>query len=243
MAVDTLARPGRGGRPAWWWSATSPALESRLHRLGLAVEVVAERGAAGMNAALSHGAERAARGRLHARCWPVSATCPRCARARSPRCSTPGPAVTPAPSWPTPPGSAPRCWSRHGVALDPRFQGRSAAAHRSSGAVALDAGRRVARWPTPGATWTPRSTWPTPSTSVWARRPAALVDPATERLGTYGSSPSTDRGPTTGTPLAVTSTGHRVALPTRRAERRAPHARPGSGCTPCRDDRVLAAWL
>lgn len=129
-----------------------------------------------------------------------------------------------------------------GVALAPHFQGRSAAAHHSSGAVPLTDDRLAA--PVPDA----RRDVDTEVDLVDAvglelgAATAALVDPATGRLGTY--TPITTIGRDADDAHAVTAAGVRVLLPDTAPADGLRTLRPGQrlhavlvGTT------VLSAWL
>jgi 2-phospho-L-lactate guanylyltransferase len=70
MALDTLSALSRVMSRVLVVS-DQPALEARLRRAGLAVDVIGESGHVGMNPALSHGDGRYAPGDLQ-RLWPAS---------------------------------------------------------------------------------------------------------------------------------------------------------------------------
>jgi 2-phospho-L-lactate guanylyltransferase len=240
MAVDTL-RALCAATDHVVVVSDQPALQSRLHRLGLEVEVEAEGQRGGMNAALSQGAEvlhQAGFSTVVASVGDLPALKPESVRQvlalaqahpRSFLADASGIGTT-------------MLVTRTGQ-LDPHFQGRSAAAHHASGAVSLmsetgpslaDARRDV-------------------DTEVdladaihlgLGEATGALVDTASARFGTYRVVTATEWRDPDGTPLAVTSTGHRVALPTQALSDGLRQARLGQRLHAMLvDDRVISAWL
>lgn len=236
-----------------------PSLASRLQRSGVVVDVLGEVGRAGMNAALSQGDDllrdhgtavvlacvgdlpslRAdsvrrilAASRSHFRCFVPDAS---------------GVGTT-------------MLLSRDGE-LDPRFQGRSAAAHHASGATRLEPG------PADGSLADARRDVDTEVDLADASHlglgpaTAALLVGGTGRLGTYrtvtatawtsADAPGVDMtsAGTTGadddaTGVAVTSTGHRVLLPTAALGDGLRTVHPGQRLHAVLDgERVLSAWL
>lgn len=207
MAVDTLAALSAAVGHVVVVSL-QPALASRLARAGLDVEVVPEGRTRGLNGSLALGAEVARTagfdtvlacvGDLPAlrpdsvrRVLDAAGGFPRSALADSTGVGT-------------------TMLIARGADLQPRFQGRSAAAHHSSGATLLtgeslsDARRDVdTEVDLADATrlGLGHSTGP-------------LVDLATGRLWTYVVVTTTQWTSEDGTPVAVTSSGHRVRLPT-----------------------------
>jgi 2-phospho-L-lactate guanylyltransferase len=254
MAVDTLRALAAATEHVLVVS-DQPALRSRLLRLGLDVEVVPEAGPGGMNAALSQGASalRAADYRtIVASVGDLPALQPDSVR-RVLALSRSHPRSFLADAS----GVGTTMLITHTGDLDPHFQGRSAAAHHASGAVPL--------------TEVPLTEGPLtegPLTEVGpsladARRDVdtevdlydairlglgaatdALVDHTTLRFGTYRVVTATEWVGPDGTPLAVTSTGHRVALPPEALSDGIRHVRLGQRLhAVLTDDRVLSAWL
>jgi 2-phospho-L-lactate/phosphoenolpyruvate guanylyltransferase len=219
-----------------------PALQARLTPLGPSVFVVAEAGAVGMNPALSHGATQLKRlgaatvlacvGDLPA----LDADSVRVvlaaslAHQRSFLADASGVGTT--------------MLVARDVGLDPRFQGRSAAAHRQSGAVALD--DTVLSRQVPAA----RRDVDTEVDLADAQRhglgPAtsALFDPDSATLGRYQVITATGDRTSDGSTMIITAEGYRGTL--------SPHAL----AYPLRQvrlgqrlhavlagERVLSAWL
>lgn len=188
-----------------------PSLASRLSRVGVRAEVVAEDGRGGMNAALQQGdaALRASGMSTVLACvGDLPALRPDSVR-RVLALSDP---------WarsfvPDASGLGTTMLISQGVPLDPRFQGRSAAAHHSSGAVRLEPG------PGDGSLADARRDVDTEVDLADAHHlglgpaTAALVDDATGRLATYRVITATEWVAADGTGSAVTSKGRRVALP------------------------------
>jgi len=218
-----------------------PGLESRLRRLGLAVTVVPEPGAVGMNGALRHG--DAALRRLG--CTTVLA------------CVGDLPALRPASvrrvvdaARPFPrafvadaSGVGTTLLVANGVDLDPRFQGRSAAAHRSSGAVALDADRLGG--PLSDARRDVDTEVDLRDAFHLGLGPAtaALLDRATGRLGHSDVVTVTDQRTDSGEQVVITSAGYRTVLPTTALQDGVRYVRAGQRLhVVTSPDRVLAAW-
>lgn len=206
MAVDTLtALVASVGHVVV--VGDQPALASRLARLGLMVEVVAEGRARGLNGALTLGAQVARTAGFDtvlACVGDLPALRPDTVRRVLAAAHDPRSALADAT------GVGTTMLIASGVDLDPRFQGRSAAAHHSSGAVLLS-----------GGSWSDaRRDVDTEVDLADAvrlgvgRATGALVDPTTGRLGEYQAVTTTQWPGADGTPLAVTSSGHRVGLPT-----------------------------
>src|SRR5688572_6224132 len=136
MALDTLSALCRA-LPHVLVVSDQPALEARLRRAGLAVEVISESGHVGMNSALTRGALR-----LHAQGFTSVVACvgdlpalrsESVARVLDASRSHPRSFVTDAS------GVGTTMLVARDVELAPQFQGRSAAAHHASGAVSLAA--------------------------------------------------------------------------------------------------------
>lgn len=240
MAVDTL-RALAAATDHVLVVSEQPALRSRLARWGLEVEVVPELSPGGMNAALRQGSAAlrdlgfatvlACVGDLPAlepdsvrRVLALSAAQPRSFLADASGVGT-------------------TMLIAHGVDLDPHFQGRSAAAHRSSGAALLAGGptesladaRRDVDTEVDLADATHLGLGPATN---------ALVDPTTSRIGSYSVVTATDWRSADGTPSAVTSSGRRVMLPVVALSDGLRHARIGQRLhAVIVADRVVSAWL
>ncbi len=219
-----------------------PALDSRLRRIGLSVEVRAEAGRPGMNAALNQGADV-----LRARGFRTVLACVGdlpALRATSVRRILDQ----------AEPHSRSFVADASGVGttmlitrlarLDPHFQGRSAAAHHTSGAIPLapQAGsdswadaRRDVDTEIDLADAIHLGIGPTTS---------ALIDQTTSRIGHYQVITSTEWTTDDATPVAVTASGHRVALPRSALSDGLRHVRLGQRLhAVIADRRVLSAWL
>ena len=207
MAVDTLAALSAAVGHVVVVSR-QPALASRLARLGLSVQIVPEGPTGGLNVALTHGAEVARAAGFEtvlASVGDLPALRPDTVRRvldaargfpRSALADATGVGTT--------------MLIARGVDLQPRFQGRSAAAHHSSGAALLT-----------GELWSDaRRDVDTEVDLADAARlgigrwTGPLINPVTGRLGTYQVITTTQWTTADGTPLAVTRSGHRVELPT-----------------------------
>ena len=241
MAVDTLHALARSV-DAVCVVSDQPALAHRLSRAGLgAVEVVPESSPAGMNEALRLGADRLRSVGL-ARVLACVGDLP------SLRPGSVGRVLAAAAAYERaflPDASGIGTTMLHagaGVPLAPHFQGRSAAAHHSSGAVPLTDERLRAGVPDA------RRDVDTEVDLMGAvglglgPATAALVDPTTGRLGTYAV--VTTIGPDDLGGRAVTQGGVRVALAEDRLADDLRSPRPGQrlhavliGTT------VLSAWI
>lgn len=210
MAVDTLRALSTSVATVVVVS-DQPALRSRLARAGLeGVEVVPEGRPAGMNDALRLGADQvraaglvrvlACVGDLPA-LRPTSVAVVLAGAGGSERAYVPDASGI----------GTTMLLAGPGAELRPHFQGRSAAAHHSSGAVPLTDARLGS--PVPDA----RRDVDTEVDLLDAaglglgRATADLLDPATGRLGTYAVVTTTSPGGAAG--QAVTTSGVRVTLP------------------------------
>jgi 2-phospho-L-lactate guanylyltransferase len=210
MAVDTLTAL-RAAVTDMLVVSDQPALASRLARVGVDATVVPEAGATGLNGALSRGAALAsARGsRTVLACVgdlpalrPSSVETVLTAVVEGTRAYLADAS-----------GVGTTMLVASGVPLDPRFQGRSAAAHRVSGAVPLTDDRLGT--PVPDARRdvdTEVDLGPAAGLGVGAAT-AALLAPGRDRLAAYTVLTTTGWSGDDGRPLAVTSTGHRLVLP------------------------------
>ncbi len=217
MALDTLSALCRA-LPHVLVVSDQPALEARLRRAELAVEVISESGHVGMNSALTRGALS-----LHAQGFISVLACvgdlpalrpESVARILDASRSHPRSFVADAS------GVGTTMLVAHDVELAPQFQGRSAAAHHASGAVSLaaeaigspvaDARRDV---DTEADLAAAIGLGVGPATS-------ALIDHEKGRLGRYELITATQWRNAEGDQLAVTTTGRRIALPAERSPRR-----------------------
>jgi len=241
MAVDTLtALAGAVQRVVV--VSRQPALGARLRAAGLDVDVLAESGTGSLDAALSQGAEalsEAGYATVVACVGDLPALRPEAVRAalaasrphlRSFVADASGLGTTILISH----------QSGGRVRLDPHFGGRSAAAHRTSGAVALVGDDLL----------TARRDVDTEVDLSDALRlgvgplTGALVDGATGRLGRYAVVTATDWRADDGTRQAVTGSGYRVALPSSALSDGLRHVRLGQRLhAVIGDDTVLSAWL
>ncbi|MBA3527943.1 MAG: 2-phospho-L-lactate guanylyltransferase [Propionibacteriaceae bacterium] len=250
MAVDTL-RALAAATDRLLVVSDEPSLEARLrHALSRApgqstetapVTVLAEPGPVGMNGALRYGSERLAAlgyasvlacvGDLPAlrleslhRVLDASRAFPRSFVADASGVGT-------------------TMLIAHGTALEPHFQGPSAAAHRRSGARDLDAGQL-------GSVPDARRDVDTETdlTAAFhlglAAATALLLDPETGALGRYDVITVADQRHPSGDQLAMTSTGHRIRLPGLAIADAFREVRAGQRLhAVTTKDRVLAAWL
>lgn len=241
MAVDTLHALVAGVERVCVVSG-QPALAHRLGRAGLGeVEVVPEARPAGLNDALRHGADHL-RGRGVPRVLacvgdlpalrPASLAVVLGAAAAEERAYLPdatGIGTT-------------MLHANDDVALAPHFQGRSAAAHHSSGAVPLTDARLGTAVPDARRDVDTEVDLADAAGLGLGPATAALLDPATGRLGTYAVVTTTTAGSPDG--RAVTTDGVAVLLPEDRLADGLRAPRPGqrlhaviAGTT------VLSAWL
>ncbi len=241
MAVDTLAALVRAVELVCVVS-DQPALAHRLARAGLAgVEVVPEGRPAGLNEALRLGADHLRRcgvGRVLAAVGDLPALRPAAvevvlagaaAYERAYLADATGVGTT-------------MLLAAPGTGLGPRFQGRSAAAHHHSGAVALTDERLGA--PVPLARRDVDTEVDLADAAGLGLGPAtrALLDPRTGRLGTYAVVTTVGRAGAPGD--AVTAEGVRVSLPPGRVADGLRLPRPGQRLhAVTAGGEVLSAWL
>jgi 2-phospho-L-lactate/phosphoenolpyruvate guanylyltransferase len=241
MALDTLSAVCRA-LPHVLVVSDQPALEARLRRAGLALEVISESGHVGMNSALTRGAlTLRAQGytSVLASVGDLPALRPESvARILAASRSHQRSFVTDAS------GIGTTMLVAHEVELAPQFQGRSAAAHHASGAMSLheeaigspvaDARRDVDTEADLAAAF---GLGVGPATS-------ALIDHERGRLGCYQLITATQWRNAEGHQLAVTATGRRIALPANALGGELRYARLGQRLHAVEaDDRVLSAWL
>ena len=241
MAVDTLTSLSIAVSRVVVIS-NQPALASRLARAGLQVDVQAEPARGGMNASLTHGAEivqhagfgvvLACVGDLPALRAESVRQVLRAARAvpRSFVSDASGVGTT-------------MLIASEGAALEPHFQGRSAAAHQAGGAVHLDADRLGGPLADARLDVDSEVDLDTAIGLGLGAATGALVDPQTRRIGRYAVITVTEWRDGEGQPLAVTETGHRVVLPPAALSDGIRSARLGQRLhAVLAADRVLSAW-
>ncbi len=130
-----------------------------------------------------------------------------------------------------------------GIDLRPMFQGRSAAAHHSSGAVGLTAERLGAPLADARADVDTEVDLEIAWSLGLGRHTAALVDRA-GRLGRYAVITTTDWRDPRGEPMAVTAGGRRIPLQAGALADGLRQTRPGQRLQAVlADDQVLSAWL
>jgi len=241
MAVDTLTALAAATGSVVVVSR-QPALRALLRRAGLEVDVHPEIGAGSLDAALRQGAEALAGAgyRTVVACvGDLPALRPEAVRAALDASRAhPRSFVADASGTGTTMLISHRSTREGG--LDPHFGGRSAAAHRSSGAAALVGDDlRTARRDV--------DTEVDLSDALRlgvGRSTGALVDPSTGRLGTYTVLTATDWRTADGTPQAVTSSGLRVVLPGTALSDGLQHVRLGQRLhAVVADGTVISAWL
>ncbi len=212
-----------------------PSLQGQLAAEGIAARVVPEVSAGGMNSALAHGEQV-----LHGDGVELVLACVADLPALHP--STVSAVIAAAAAHPRSfvadaTGVGTTMLLARGVSLDPRFQGRSAAAHRASGAFALGP-------PEIGGAGDARRDVDTvvdlhaAAVLGLGSRTRPLLDPATGRLGTHQV--ITTAGPG----QVITGTGIRLPLPDAALPSWFGTLRPGQRLhAALAGDRVLAAWL
>jgi 2-phospho-L-lactate guanylyltransferase len=241
MALDTLSALCRA-LPHVLVVSDQPALEARLRRAGLAVEVISESGHVGINSALTRGALR-----LHAQGFTSILACvgdlpalrpESVARVLDASRSHPRSFVADAS------GVGTTMLVAHDVDLAPQFQGRSAAAHHASGAVGL--GAEAIGSPVADA----RCDVDTEADLAAAiglgvgLATSALIDHEKGRLGRYQLITATQWSNAEGDQLAITAAGSRIALPADALRGELRHAQLGQRLhAVAADGRVLAVWL
>lgn len=240
MALDTVLALAHGVEQVLV-VGEAYALESRLLAAGLPIRVMNEPRPGGMNRALAHGARDLTRLGCHTVVACVgdlpalrAGTLGRIleASARFPRsflCDTAGTGTT--------------MLIAHTVELDPRFQGRSAAAHHASGARRLN--DEVLPAPVPDARRDVDTLIDLDTAFHLGLGPAtsALFDPATGRLGRYRPVTVTAEDGA-GHHRAITDIGTRVDLPNSALDAGLRTVHPGQRLhATLNRDSVLSAWL
>jgi 2-phospho-L-lactate/phosphoenolpyruvate guanylyltransferase len=241
MALDTLSALCRA-LPHVLVVSDQPALEARLRRAGLVVDVISESGHVGINSALTRGALR-----LRAQGFTSILACvgdlpalrsESVARVLDASRSHPRSFVADAS------GVGTTMLVAHDVELAPQFQGRSAAAHHASGAVSLsedaigspvaDARRDVDT----------EADLPAAIGLGVGTATSALIDHGKGRLGRYQLITATHWSNTDGDQLAITASGSRMALPADALRGELRHAQLGQRLhAVAADGRVLSVWL
>jgi 2-phospho-L-lactate/phosphoenolpyruvate guanylyltransferase len=241
MALDTLSALSHA-LPQVLVVSDQPALEARLHRAGLAVEVISESGHVGINSALSRGAST-----VRAQGFTTVIACVGDLPALRPESvllildasrSQQRSFVADAS------GVGTTILVAHEVDLAPQFQGRSAAAHCASGAVSLSADEIGS--PIADARRDVDTEADLAAAIALGIGPAtaALVDHGTGRLGRYELITATQWRDADGEQLGVTASGRRIALPVEALGSELRHARLGQRLHSVEAaGRVLSAWL
>jgi 2-phospho-L-lactate guanylyltransferase len=241
MTLDTLSALCRT-LPYVLVVSDQPALEGRLRRAGLAVEVISESGHVGINSALTRGALR-----LHTQGFPSILACvgdlpalrpESVARILAASRSHPRSFVADAS------GVGTTMLIAHDVELAPQFQGRSAAAHHASGAVSLAA--EAIGSPVADARCDVDTEADLAAAIELGVGPAtsALIDHETGRLGRYLLITATQWSNADGDQLAVTASGTRIVLPADALRGELRHAQLGQRLHAVEaDGRVLSVWL
>jgi 2-phospho-L-lactate guanylyltransferase len=241
MALDTLSALCRA-LPHVLVVSDQPALEARLRRASLAVEVISESGHVGINSALTRGALR-----LHAQGFTSILACvgdlpalrsESVARVLDASRDHPRSFVADAS------GVGTTMLVAHDVDLTPQFQGRSAAAHHASGAVSLAA--EAIGSPVADARCDVDTEADLAAAIELGVGPAtsALIDHETGRLGRYLLITATQWSNADGDQLAVTASGTRIVLPADALRGELRHAQLGQRLHAVEaDGRVLSVWL
>ena len=241
MALDTLSALCRA-LPHVLVVSDQPALDARLRRAGLAVEVISESGHFGINSALNRGALC-----LHAQGFTSILACvgdlpalrsESVARIVDASRDHPRSFVADAS------GVGTTMLVAHDVELTPQFQGRSAAAHHASGAVSLAA--EAIGSPVADARCDVDTEADLAAAIELGVGPAtsALIDHERGRLGRYLLITATQWSNADGDQLAVTASGTRIALPADALRGELRHAQLGQRLHAVEaDGRVLSVWL
>jgi 2-phospho-L-lactate guanylyltransferase len=241
MAVDTLTAV-RAAVGVVVVVGNQPGLGAALRAYGLLVTVVAEPARAGLNTALTHG-------ELHLRqqghdhilacvgdlpalstssLEAVLRTAGRLPRAFLPDASGVGTTMAFTTTW----------------ALDPHFQGRSSAAHRSSGAIPLTDETIGAAVPDARRDVDSELDLAEAYLLGVGRLTAALFDPTTADLGRYTTVTVADNAARDDDHVAITAEGYRVRLPGAAVDGQLRALAVGQRLhVMVADDLVLSAWL
>jgi 2-phospho-L-lactate guanylyltransferase len=241
MALDTLSALC-GALAHVLVVSDQPALEERLRRAGLAAEVISESGHVGINSALTRGgACLRAQGftSIMACVGDLPALRPESvARVLEASRSHPRSFVADAS------GVGTTMLVAHDVDLAPQFQGRSAAAHHTSGAVSLSA--EAIGSPVADARCDVDTEADLTAAIELGVGPAtsALIDHEKRRLGRYVLITATQWSNADGDQMAVTASGTRIALPADALRGELRHAQLGQRLHAVEaDGRVLSVWI
>ena len=241
MALDTLTALGRAVDLLLVVS-DQPALASRLARAGVSAEVVPENGAHGMNGALGRGAAVAAdRGitTVLACVGDLPALRPASVRTVITAVGAPGRAFLADAS-----GVGTTMLLARDVALEPHFQGRSAAAHHQSGAVPLTDATLGTAVPDARRDVDTAVDLRSAAGLGLGRATAALLVPGTHRLADWTVVTTTSWTDERGRPLAVAADGHRLLLPPEAVDGLRTPLRVGQRLHAVHADGVVcSAWL
>ncbi len=211
MAIDTLRALSAVASEVLVVS-DQPGLDARFRRVGLDVAILADGSRTGMNTALDLGAKA-----LSKRGFGTVLACvgdlPALRTASVQRILEAAQASPAERSFVSDAsGVGTTMLIARGVALEPHFQGRSAAAHHQSGAVNL-AGASL---PSVPDAQRDVDTEVDLQAAFWlglGSATSALVDHETGRLGQHQVITTTQWRSPDGAPLAITSAGYRIALP------------------------------
>lgn len=243
MALDTL-QALTAAIPVVLVVSDQPGLDALLRRAGIEANVLAERPRSGMNEALTAGDRR-----LRAEGFETVLACVGDLPALRPESvrmiiETAGRTGTERCFVSDVSGVGTTMLLAHRTALSPRFQGRSAAAHRASGAVNLSASLRL-EVPDAHRDVDSQIDLHAASSLGLGTRTAILIDPATQQLGRLEVITTTDWRTSAGVPVVITSTGHRIELVTGRIADQLGRLRPGQRLHAVldADGAVLSAWL
>jgi 2-phospho-L-lactate guanylyltransferase len=241
MALDTLWSLAEA-LPVVIVVSAQPALQSRLARAGIRADVVPEPPEPGMNAALAYGA-----GRLRAAGVATVLACVGDLPAL--RVASVGQVVERSRNFPRAfvadaSGVGTTMLIARSAELEPHFQGRSAARHRSSGAVPLT--DELLGGPLADARCDVDTEVDLATVLDLGVGPhtSALLDQRTARLGSYQQITATGSTDDQGQQVAVTAAGRRIALPRGVLSDGLRHARSGQRLHAVTSpDQVLSAWL
>jgi len=241
MALDTL-RALAEALPVVMVVSAEPALASRLARAGIRAEVVPEPPQPGMNAALAYGAGRLRAAGI-ARVLACVGDLP-ALRAASVRRVVEASRAFPRAFLPDASGVGTTMVIAHSTELEPHFQGRSAARHRATGAVALT--DEMLGGPLADARCDVDNEVDLGTVIDLGVGPhtAALLDRRTAQLGRYQQITATGWVDGHGHQVAVTAAGRRLALPRHVLADGLRQARSGQRLHAVTSaDQVLSAWL
>lgn len=242
MALDTLAALSGAVDEVAVVSGQS-ALESRLRRAGLTVTVVAEPLATGMNRALSRGSAWLARERgcttLLASVGDLPAL-----RSESVLRVLAASAGRPRSYLADASGVGTTMLLARATALDPHFQGASAAAHAGSGAVPLTDDRLGDALPDARTDVDTETDLAVALPLGLGSATSVLIDPATGQLGRYDVLTVAERRDAGPDRVVITSGGTRRPLAAGAVSDGLRELHPGQRLhAVCAPDRVLSAWL